>query len=239
MGWPWHQLDHMQITCIWLQRGNHASTSSLKFLQSGCSSWCPINSMKALKATQYTVNTVWVLVNLSLVASWWNKNVQYAMLPGRHQCSEFLQNFDTVDWVTEKASNLKITRSNYPNDSHLEDLSQPGVVLEDLAQPGVVLEDLAQSGVVFGNTAQPGILLEDLAQPGVIFGNTVQPGVVLEDLAQPGVVFGNTVQPGVGWSSFGGPGSPGPTRSSSRNEGQWGKNWNMSLVNSTLRLKTQ
>ena len=37
MGWPWHQ----QTICTSLQTDNHASTSSLNFLQAGCSSWCP------------------------------------------------------------------------------------------------------------------------------------------------------------------------------------------------------
>ena len=31
---------------------NHASISTLNFLQAGCSSWCPTNSVKALKAMQ-------------------------------------------------------------------------------------------------------------------------------------------------------------------------------------------
>jgi len=31
-GWPWHQLDHMQIVCTSLQIDNHASTSSINFL---------------------------------------------------------------------------------------------------------------------------------------------------------------------------------------------------------------
>jgi len=41
MGWQWHQLDHnnhMQIICILLQTDNHGNTSSLNFLQAGCSS---------------------------------------------------------------------------------------------------------------------------------------------------------------------------------------------------------
>ena len=33
--WQWHQLDHIQIICTTLQTGNHASTSSLSFLQAG------------------------------------------------------------------------------------------------------------------------------------------------------------------------------------------------------------
>jgi len=32
MEWQWHQLDHKQIICTWLQTDNHASISSLKFV---------------------------------------------------------------------------------------------------------------------------------------------------------------------------------------------------------------
>ena len=31
-GWQWHQLDYMQVICTSLQRDNHASTPSFKFL---------------------------------------------------------------------------------------------------------------------------------------------------------------------------------------------------------------
>jgi len=48
--WQWHQLGHMQV-CTLLTTGNHASTSSLSFLQAGCPYCCPTNSVKALKAT--------------------------------------------------------------------------------------------------------------------------------------------------------------------------------------------
>jgi len=47
--WQWHQLDHMQV-CTLLQTDNHASTSPLTFLQAGCPSCRPTNSVKALKA---------------------------------------------------------------------------------------------------------------------------------------------------------------------------------------------
>ena len=47
--WQWHQLGHMQI-CTSLQTNNHASTPPLSFLQAGCSSCHPTNSVKALKA---------------------------------------------------------------------------------------------------------------------------------------------------------------------------------------------
>jgi len=47
--WQWHQLDHMQV-CTLLQTDNHASTPPLCFLQAGCPSCHPTNSIKALKA---------------------------------------------------------------------------------------------------------------------------------------------------------------------------------------------
>ena len=54
MGWKWHQLDHMQIICTTLQTDNHDSTPLLNFLWAGCSSWCPTNSVKALKEQHST-----------------------------------------------------------------------------------------------------------------------------------------------------------------------------------------
>jgi len=42
--WQWYQLGHMQV-CTLLQTDNHAS-----FLQAGCPSCHPTNSIKALKA---------------------------------------------------------------------------------------------------------------------------------------------------------------------------------------------
>jgi len=46
--WQWHQLGHMQI-CTSLQTNNHTSTPPLSFLQAGCPSCHPTNSVKALK----------------------------------------------------------------------------------------------------------------------------------------------------------------------------------------------
>ena len=60
-GWgfevQWHQQDHMQTICIWLQTHNHTNTSSLNFLYAGCSSWCPSNSVRALKPICHTLVT--------------------------------------------------------------------------------------------------------------------------------------------------------------------------------------
>ena len=47
--WQWHQLGHMQV-CTSLRADNHASTPPLSFLQAGCPSCRPTNSIKALKA---------------------------------------------------------------------------------------------------------------------------------------------------------------------------------------------
>jgi len=49
--WQWHQLVHMQV-CTSLQTDDHASTPSLSFLQAGCPSCRPSNSVKALKALE-------------------------------------------------------------------------------------------------------------------------------------------------------------------------------------------
>jgi len=52
--WQWHQLGHMQV-CTSVQTDNHANTSPLSFLQAGCPSCHPTNSIKALKALFDTV----------------------------------------------------------------------------------------------------------------------------------------------------------------------------------------
>ena len=63
--WQWHQLGHMQV-CTSLQTDNHASTPPLSFLQAGCPSCRPTNSVNALKAnnncsmTLYSRQTRWV-----------------------------------------------------------------------------------------------------------------------------------------------------------------------------------
>jgi len=49
--WQWHQLGHMQV-CTLLQTDNYASTPTTQFLQAGCPSCHPTNSVKALKALE-------------------------------------------------------------------------------------------------------------------------------------------------------------------------------------------
>jgi len=48
--WQWHQLMGCMQVCTSLQADNHASTPALSFLQAGCPSCRPTNSVKALKA---------------------------------------------------------------------------------------------------------------------------------------------------------------------------------------------
>jgi len=54
--WQWQQLGHMQV-CTLPQTDNHASTPPLSFLQAGCPSCHPTNSVKALKANSVKVRT--------------------------------------------------------------------------------------------------------------------------------------------------------------------------------------
>ena len=57
--WQWHQLGHMQV-CTSLQTYNHASTPPLSFLQAGCPSCRPTNSIKALKASVLEVTFIFI-----------------------------------------------------------------------------------------------------------------------------------------------------------------------------------
>jgi len=53
--WHWHPLGHMQV-CTLLQTDSHASTPPLSFLQAGCPSCRPTNSVKAQKASMMTTD---------------------------------------------------------------------------------------------------------------------------------------------------------------------------------------
>jgi len=53
--WQWQQLGHMQV-CTSLKTDNHASTPSLSFLQAGCPSCRPTNSVKTLRQAISIIN---------------------------------------------------------------------------------------------------------------------------------------------------------------------------------------
>jgi len=55
--WQWHQLGHMQV-CTSLQTDNHASIPPLGFLQAGCPSCRPANSVKALEKPFYHTSKI-------------------------------------------------------------------------------------------------------------------------------------------------------------------------------------
>ena len=59
--WQWHQLGHMQV-CTLLQTDNHSSTPPLSFLQAGCPSCHPTNSVRALKACSSSSAVIIVVV---------------------------------------------------------------------------------------------------------------------------------------------------------------------------------
>ena len=71
--WQWHQLGHMQV-CTSLQTNNHASTPPLSFLQAGCPSCRPTNSVKALKAsTDAPIVDHKVILSLGPVLADWQR----------------------------------------------------------------------------------------------------------------------------------------------------------------------
>jgi len=51
----WHQRGHMRV-CTELPTDNRASTPPLSFLQAGCPSCRPTNSVKALKAIPQSIS---------------------------------------------------------------------------------------------------------------------------------------------------------------------------------------
>jgi len=59
--WQWLQLGHVQV-CTSLQTGNHASTPPLSFLQAGCPSCRPTNSVKALKARMMILVVLFLVI---------------------------------------------------------------------------------------------------------------------------------------------------------------------------------
>jgi len=69
--WQWHQLGHMHV-CISLQADNNTSTPPLSFLQAGCPSCCPTNSIKALKADLFKHIQVTKQIIKKLIRLWLN-----------------------------------------------------------------------------------------------------------------------------------------------------------------------
>ena len=62
--WQWHQLGRMQVYTS-LQTDKHASTVPLSFLQAGCPSCHPTNSVKAVELKSTIVPEILVSSNSS------------------------------------------------------------------------------------------------------------------------------------------------------------------------------
>ena len=75
--WQWHQLGHMQV-CTFLQTDNHASAPPVSFLQAGCPSCRPTNSVNALKAQDFNILILIAIFSNSLNA--WCKRKRYWLL---------------------------------------------------------------------------------------------------------------------------------------------------------------
>ena len=95
--WQWNPLGHMHI-CTSLQTDNHASTPPLSFLQAGCPSCRPTNSVKALKAKMYLVVNCftrggkscllgdrWRFWQLMILCYLWYRE---AAIQARHSCTD-------------------------------------------------------------------------------------------------------------------------------------------------------
>jgi len=70
--WQWHQLDHMQIICTLLQTDNHASTSSLNFLQARTNSIEALQAKVVWRAVIKTMNSCLVNPDLIPYLSQWS-----------------------------------------------------------------------------------------------------------------------------------------------------------------------
>jgi len=109
--WQWHQLGHMQV-CISLQTDNHASAppaTTLVFLQAGCPSCCPTNSVKALKAEKKPLTGVIVVVGLMVCFNRGDKYHEFYFIqiqsliqyPGGYLCHYTIEHTD-LHCVSEK-----------------------------------------------------------------------------------------------------------------------------------------
>ena len=96
--WQWHQLCHMQV-CISLQTDNHASTSPLSFIQAGCPSCRPTNSIKAVWFTDAGLKSVHM--HTAILMAIFNENLG----PNLQNILQFIVR-STYDGDLKRAKNL-------------------------------------------------------------------------------------------------------------------------------------
>jgi len=90
--WQRHQLVHVQV-CTSLQTDNHTSTPPLSFLQAGCPSCRPTNSVKALMSTWY-YETKMVVMMMMMMMMMMMTAVHWLRCSGRcraysHRCNTY------------------------------------------------------------------------------------------------------------------------------------------------------
>jgi len=85
----WHLLGHMQV-CTSLQTDNHASTPPLSFLQAGCTSCHPTNSIKALKAQYLSAFQSYIILIIC------QQNLQIST--NANDCSKTVQYINVYYW---------------------------------------------------------------------------------------------------------------------------------------------
>ena len=106
--WQWHQLGHMQL-CTSLQTDNHASTPPLSFLQAGCPSCRPTNSVKALKAKSPNTRKLYTfpgaptkfqeISNISSISRSCRHPVNFNSLDPRHFAERLASRDLVVAWL--------------------------------------------------------------------------------------------------------------------------------------------
>jgi len=101
----WHQLGHMHI-CTLTQTHNHASIPPLSFLQAGCPSCRPTNSIKALKALyeKYAYfNLFYFSFKRKVTMGVWNWLCHYNSTPAALDC---MPSVLWHGWASGRASGL-------------------------------------------------------------------------------------------------------------------------------------
>jgi len=78
--WQWHQQGHMQV-CTSLQTDNRASNAPLSFLQAGCPSCRPTNSVEALKSPPSIDNIFIIIIVIIIICRFLVCLLQY-----KHSC---------------------------------------------------------------------------------------------------------------------------------------------------------
>jgi len=126
MGCQWHQLDHMQISCTSLQTANHASSSSLNFLQAGCSSWHPATNVHSfITCTIVEHRGLWLKCTITC------PHLQQCCIPER-TCVVCWSVFSTDSWFSKKK--LEALGQCIPPPRHGARLTSVTILIHDLGR---------------------------------------------------------------------------------------------------------